>query len=242
MRPRRTWTTHRGPLTVYCSTRRRPRTKAPNVPISLSHPNRLVGALLTGLVVGMVSSVSVPARADGPVSSDVLAQQDEIDRYADEEGLDPAEVEAMLRRHNVPADLTIELESMELVEANVPLDPDRKVDRAPALAPIVRGSCGTSWVGIDDVGARLYSITTGFEVNQPAVGYWWKVRVTNPYGFGRNHRWSGGLAARYYWEGFKVDDVSRATRYSAKASGYAIIYGTNAYCYSKHPTDSHIIN
>ena len=41
-----------------------------------------------------------------------------------------------------------------------------------------RGSdCGISWIYIDDVGAQLYKLDTGFSIVGKAIGYSWRARV-----------------------------------------------------------------
>lgn len=189
-----------------------------------------------------------------------LAQQEAIQEFADRSGYDAADVEARLRADGVPDNVAIELDAMRLVEpSEAGLTVDELQLLEPALTdriaqepgdagtlsgPVVEGECGISYVFINNIGPLLYGIETGFILNAPrtAYAYNWRVQVTSPFGFSRNHRWAGPLANRGTWEGTRVDDVPLATSYNAAASGWAAMNDTGLLCTSAGPNSSQFIN
>ncbi|MFN2347249.1 MAG: hypothetical protein ABR616_16240 [Dermatophilaceae bacterium] len=216
------------------------------------------GAVVAALLLAPTAHAEAE---DGLTSKDGrLAQQQSIQEFADRTDRDAAHIEARLRSEGVPDDIAIQLDEMQLVdrsEVGIQLDEMQPVegsevdlieqesnDATLLNDPVVPGSCGFSYVFINDVGPLLYGIETGFSIDPPqtAVGYSWKVQVTNPFGFSRNHRWGGGLANRTNWDGVRVDDAPLATVYTASASGWAAINGTSLLCYSAGPVDSRFIN
>jgi hypothetical protein len=62
----------------------------------------------------------------------------------------------------------------------------------------IGGNCGSSHLYEYAVGNHAVDIQTGFNVNTPAVAYWWKYWMRDPGGTS-SHTFGGGLARRTSW-------------------------------------------
>lgn len=102
----------------------------------------------------------------------------------------------------------------------------------------VYGNCGDSWLYELAVGNHAVDIRTGFDVNTPAVAYWWKYWMRD-LGGTSSHTFAGGLAFRNTW-----DDDSRwgaLTPGPANAwvdSGSDAILDNGDVCVTAGPADS----
>jgi hypothetical protein len=89
-----------------------------------------------------------------------------------------------------------------------------KSGTADAVGPnnVIDGNCGSSYIYEYAVGNHAVDIQTGFNVNTPAVAYWWKYWMRDGGGTS-SHTHGGGLALRPGWS----DDE----RWGALTPGFA---------------------
>ncbi|MCA1572190.1 MAG: hypothetical protein LC798_18145 [Chloroflexi bacterium] len=70
---------------------------------------------------------------------------------------------------------------------------------------------------MEDIGSLEYTMTTGFDIDDPAVGYVWEAYVngagSTPYEY--HYDVAGGLAARTSWQGRHVANVPAGDLYAA---------------------------
>lgn len=63
----------------------------------------------------------------------------------------------------------------------------------------VYGNCGDSWLYEFAVGNHAVDLETGFDVNTPAVAYWWRYWM-HDLGGTTSHTYAGGLDFRNTWD------------------------------------------
>lgn len=65
---------------------------------------------------------------------------------------------------------------------------------------VVEGDCGDSYLWIHAVGGYVSEIETGFDLDDAAIAFYWRVNRSDPYGSDSNS-WGGGLGLDTSWSG-----------------------------------------
>lgn len=106
----------------------------------------------------------------------------------------------------------------------------------------VSGDCGDSWIYISVQGNWRSTITTGFDVDLPAIGFGWQVLRSDPYGSTTNS-WGSPLAEDYSWEGsWQIQGGGPGMEYASvdPADSWALLTD-GSICSSAGPNDQAMV-
>ncbi|HEX4254301.1 MAG TPA: hypothetical protein VH089_04380 [Streptosporangiaceae bacterium] len=102
----------------------------------------------------------------------------------------------------------------------------------------VYGNCGSSYLYEYAIGLDQVEIETGFNVNTPAVAYWWEYSMRDGGGTS-SHTRAGGLAARSSWgDNERWGALTRGPASAWVDSGSDAILVNGDVCTSGGPSDS----
>ena len=102
----------------------------------------------------------------------------------------------------------------------------------------VYGNCGSSYLYEYAIGLDQVDIQTGFNVNTPAVAYWWEYSMRDGGGTS-SHTRAGGLAARRSWgDDERWGALTRGPASAWVDSGSDAILENGDVCTSGGPSDS----